>query len=557
MRRSRLALAVAVLAVTCGCREQPSSAPRSAVVVDGGTLHVFTQDDPTLDPGRAVSAQDLDLGRLVYRTLTTNGSTAETASAVVPDLATDTGRTSDSGRTWTFTLKAGLTYEDGSPITSYDVKYGFERAMADVVDTGTRFLIGPMLVGGDTYPGPYKDHGAGLASIETPDARTIAFHLTRPRADFPYITTRGAFSPIPRASDPVTHPDSRLPASGPYRITRWAHGHLLVLERNPRWPRATDPVRRAAPDRFLVHLAAEPRAVDQRMLDAKGDDASAVTLIPVQPAQVPEALALQRSGRAYTGYTGAVEYFFLNTRHKPLDDVRVRQAVNACTDREALRRSSVRSLADGEITAQVLPPTVAGYRRYDPFDSGGTGNVTRGKQLLAEANVGKVRITVQYPDIPLNADRVAALEKGLARCGITVTSAPIDASGYFATVGDRAREGDVAWVQWTPDWPSASTVLQTLFDSRTAVPQGNLVLSQPAGSLAAELDSEIDAINQLSDQSAVAARWGALDRRITDLALTDPFFAVKAVMLRGGNVRGTYFHTVFQGPDLVSLGLRR
>ena len=54
---------------------------------------------------------------------------------------------------------------------------------------------------------------------------------------------------------------------------------------------------------------------------------------------------------------------------------------------------------------------------------------------------------------------------------------------------------------------------------------------------------------------AVAARWGALDRRITDLALTDPFFAGRAVMLRGTEVAGTYLHPVLQGPDLVSIGL--
>lgn len=99
----------------------------------GGTLTVLSnQDFAHLDPARNWVMPAMDFGtRLIYRTLTTfRAEPGEKGSEIVPDLATDLGRSSDGGRTWTFTLKPGLVYEDGTPIRARDIKYNVERSFA-------------------------------------------------------------------------------------------------------------------------------------------------------------------------------------------------------------------------------------------------------------------------------------------------------------------------------------------------------------------------------------------------------------------------------------------
>ncbi len=186
----------------------------------GGTLTVlYTQDFAHLDPQRNYVMFAMDFGtRLLYRTLTTYAAKpGQAGTEVVPDMATGTGTTSDNGKTWTFHLKPGLKFEDGSPITSADVKYGVERSFAPDLPEGPGYAR-TMLEGGDQYNGPYKDKG-GLDSIGTPDDQTIVFHLKEPSMDWPKITTLPTFAPVPKAKDAGVNYDKRPFSSGP---TRWS-----------------------------------------------------------------------------------------------------------------------------------------------------------------------------------------------------------------------------------------------------------------------------------------------------------------------------------------------
>ena len=102
----------------------------------GGNVNVLMSSDfQTLDPGNSNYVQTANVGQLYYRTLTMAKETAGQPPKIVPDLATDLGKASSDGLTWTYTLKDGLKYEDGSPITSADIKYGIERTFARDVYT--------------------------------------------------------------------------------------------------------------------------------------------------------------------------------------------------------------------------------------------------------------------------------------------------------------------------------------------------------------------------------------------------------------------------------------
>lgn len=190
----RVAAAAAVLAVAAGaaaCGPEGSSkgsddtSGAAGAPKKGGTLTVLNsspQDD--FDPARLYTSGGGNVPSLVFRTLTTrNREDGAAGSKVVPDLATDLGTPSKNATVWTYTLKDNLKYEDGSAITSADIKYGIERSFAAELSGGAPYLR-DWLIGGAGYQGPYKDK-KGLASIETPDAKTIVFHLNKPEGEFP------------------------------------------------------------------------------------------------------------------------------------------------------------------------------------------------------------------------------------------------------------------------------------------------------------------------------------------------------------------------------------
>ena len=103
---------------------------------------------------------------------------------LVPALATAPGVASDNGLTWTYHIKSGVKFEDGTPVTSKDVKYAVERTFdRGVLPNGPNYFAN--LLGGNAanYPGPYKDKAKdkmGLTAIDTPDATTVVFHLQGP-----------------------------------------------------------------------------------------------------------------------------------------------------------------------------------------------------------------------------------------------------------------------------------------------------------------------------------------------------------------------------------------
>ncbi|AUG77087.1 hypothetical protein CFP65_2246 [Kitasatospora sp. MMS16-BH015] len=555
MRRG-LAAALVVVGGLTGCTSTGGAAgPASAGAVRGGTLHVLsTLDLEHLDPARAYVTSTQDVGRLVYRTLTTFAAAPGPAGGVVvPDLATDTGRPSDGAKTWTFTLKAGVKYEDGRPITSADVKYGVERTFAPELPEGPPY--GRLwLAGGGAYHGPYQDPG-GLASIETPNDRTVVFHLNRPVADFGSAVSLPMFAPVPKDKDTGVSYDSRPFSSGPYKIASFEPKKRLTLTRNTAWDPATDSVRKGLPDQVVIDLNLDSAVVDQRLVAGQGEDADAVAMEPIGPASVARVVNdPEVKQRLVTGESINTRFLSVNTRRVP--DLRVRQAIAYALDKDALRTTRGGPIA-GQLATTLLPPTLPGSAAEDPYPSpDGKGDPAKAKALLAEAG--------QATGLTLTLDTVAsaggkaqgeAVQAALARAGITVKINEISSSAFYSTVGNTAQEHDLVIDGWTPDWPGASTYLPILFDGRLITPEGNNNRAQYDSK---PVEAELDRLAAVGDPAAAQAGYGELAKRIMQDAPVVPFLWDKAAVLVGPNVAGAYGHTAFVGRlDLVSLGLRK
>lgn len=508
----------------------------------GGTLTVLNATAQTdFDPARLYTSGGGNIPSLVFRTLTTrNRENGAAGAKVVPDLATDLGRPSKNATVWTYTLKAGLTYEDGSPITSADIKYGIERSFAGELSGGAPYLR-DWLVGGADYQGPYKDK-KGLDSIETPDARTIVFHLNKPEGEFPYLATQTQFAPVPKAKDDGTKYEEHPVSSGPYKVVKNENdGERMILERNAHWSAKTDPERKAYPDRIDVRSGLDSSVINQRLSAGQGPDAAAITTdTNLGPAELAKVTGdRQLAARVGTGHFGYTNYLAFNPKVKPFDDPKVREAIAYAVD-----RSSVINAAGGSSLAEpattFLPNQKSfGYTPYDPFPAGASGDPAKAKDLLKQAGYAHgLTVTLTHSnaqDFETSPEIATALQDSLKRAGITVELKGLETNDYSDTIHDVAKEPGFFISRWGADWPSGGPFLAPIFDGRQIVKDGSNFnsarLDDPA------VNKEIDAINKLTDLTAAAKRWGALDKKIGEQALTVPLFHPVYKRLYGKDVK--------------------
>ncbi|MEU1196039.1 ABC transporter substrate-binding protein [Streptomyces sp. NPDC005813] len=538
-----VSLVVAAGAAACGPKDNDAdSAGADSKPQKGGTLTVLNanpQED--FDPARLYTSGGGNVPSLVFRTLTTrNRENGAAGAQVVPDLATDTGRPSKNATVWTYTLKKGLKYEDGTPITSADIKYGIERSFAAELSGGAPYLR-DWLIGGADYQGPYKDK-KGLDSIETPDDLTIVFHLNKPEGEFPYLATQTQFTPVPKAEDTGTKYEEHPVSSGPYKVVKNENdGERLVLERNTHWSATTDAERKAYPDKIDVRSGLDSSVINQRLSASQGADAAAVTtdtnLGPAELAKVSGDKAL--AARVGTGHFGYTNYLAFNPKVKPFDNPKVRQAISYAVDRTSVINAAGGSSLAEPATTYLPDQKSFGYTPYDHFPAGKSGDPAKAKELLKEAGYKNgLTITLTHSnskDFETSPEIATALQDALKKAGITVKLQGLEDNDYSDKIHSAKTEPGLFLAHWGADWPSGGPFLAPIFDGRQIVKDG---ANFNTGFLDDKsVNAEIDAINKLTDLDQAARRWGALDKKIGEQALTVPLFHPVYKRLYGKDVK--------------------
>ncbi|WP_245880814.1 ABC transporter substrate-binding protein [Streptomyces zhaozhouensis] len=521
----------------------------------GGTVTLLQNADFSyLDPARGFDGGVNNFYRLVYRTLTTSApGDSDDPSAVVPDLATDLGTPSEDGLSWTFTLKEGITFEDGQPITSADVRFGVSRSWDPELGIGSPWAR-QVIDAPEDYEGPYRS--GPLETIETPDERTVVFHLKEPFPEFGSLVAQPNFVPFPEGSGAGDEFVGDIIASGPYTLDSYTPGSSIELVRNEAWDPETDDVRPAYPDRWNIVIGLDPATIDERLLAGQGADVNAFGLT-IQPATLPRVQTPQLERRLLELPSVCLTYMGMNTTKEPFDDVRVRQAVNLAVDKAAVRTASGGTQL-AELASTILPPTVGGHRDYDLYPSeGDAGDVEAARALLEEAGVGDgFTMTLDIRSQPKMQAQAEAIQQALQKIGVTVELNVIDVSSYYETIGTTALQHDAAITGWCPDWASsASTFLPPLFDGRTITEVGNSNLAQIDDE---GINARIDEIRAMTDLAAANEQWGQLDEEIMELAPVVPLVFESSLALPGENLTGLHSSpgAASGGIDLVLVGLR-
>lgn len=549
-----LGLAAALALTGCSGGGDTSGDGGSGDVVKGGTLHVLaTTDFSHLDPAQGWDGGVNNFYRLIYRTLTTYaGGDAKDPTEMVPDLATDLGTPNEDNTEWTFTLKDDIFFQDGSEITSEDVRFGVERSLDPDIAVGSPYAK-ILLDGADDYEGVYKD--GHLDSIETPDDKTIIFHLNQPFADFGSAVAQPVYTPFPADGDVTTTSIDKQPiSSGPYVVTKYTPGSTIVLERNEYWEPDSDEVRKAYPDKFVWMLGLDNSTIDERMIADQGDDKNAISGI-VLASSLSRIQEPSIQERTLEGLKGCTTYLALNNTKAPLDDVKVRQAISYAIDKKSVQ-TATGGPALTDIATSMLPPSVKGQQDFDLYPSkDNEGDPEKAKELLAEAGYADgFEMSLDMRAVPVTQAQAESLQESLGKVGIDVKLNVIDTAKYWQIIGTPSQQTDAAIAGWCPDWPTGATFLPPLFEGSQIFDQGNSNIAQFDNE---EVNTRMDEIRAMTDVDKANKAWGELDKQILESAPAVPLTWEKSVTVTGSNIANANLHIAYSGGiDYVTVGLK-
>jgi peptide/nickel transport system substrate-binding protein len=532
-------------------KDSKGPAPEVPGASKGGTFHIIRETQIShLDPQRVYSFAGLMGSPLYARFLTTFKDDGSGKVTLVGDLAETPGTDVNKDcKVWEFKIKDGVKFEDGTPITSKEIAYGIARSFDGDLTGGPTYLQ-EWLADSPQYDTKwnFKANKTALPpGLTTPDAKTLKFEFAKPHCDLPFAASLPYTAPLKADKDTGVNLDNQPFASGPYKVSKNTPGVELVLERNPNWDPATDPVRHAYPDKVVWHFGPDQQTGANRVIADNGEDQAALGFngVPVSlTAKVLGDTALKP--RVIQGPTPSLWRLTINTQR--VTDLPVRQALNYAIDRDGFIKTYGGAATATAVTT-LMPPSTIGYQQYDAYPAGPNGNPEKAKELLA----GKT------PELVLGVgddhpEYATQLKGNLEKAGFKITVKMIPADAKLDETKKKNNPWDLYIDQWAADWPSGAAILPVLFDGRGIKADGN---SNTAFVNSDEINKEFDRVLALP-AGEQGAEWAKLDQRIMkELAPAVPLFVENGLFVHGSKVGGIFLSSIFGYPSFTNVYVKQ
>jgi peptide/nickel transport system substrate-binding protein len=523
----------------------------------GGTLTFDWRSGPdSFDPGNTYYAADWDFARFYSTALMTyKNCPGACGKQLVPALATAPGTVSDNGLAWTYHLKPGVKFEDGTPVTSQDVKYAVERTFdRGVMANGPNYFTN--LLGGNakSYPGPFKDRAKnlmGLTAISTPDSTTVVFHLAKPFSDFDYLATIPQTAPVPPDKDTGTSYQTHIVSTGPYKFQSYQLNKTAVLVPNTQWNASMFPTVSQLPSKIVVNMNMNPNDVDNRLLagDAQVDFAGT----GVQAAARAKILANPNlKAQSDNPITGFGWFFYVDSQVAPFTNLACRQAVEYATNHLTMQNAYGGPVAGGAIGSTVMPPTVAGYQKFDLYEAttktqGDPAMAKQKLQACGQPNGFSTGIAYRS-DRPTETQGAQALQQALSAVGIKTTLHGYPSSTYYTNFAGAPKymashNIGIAFGGWGADWPDGYGFLSQLVAGNSIVPTGNTNIGMLNDPIVNDLFTKAAGITDQAQRNAI---WGQIDKEVMKQAVIVPIVYAKALIYRPPTLTNVYFNQAYQ-----------
>lgn len=527
----------------------------------GGTATVYQETDFShLDPGQIYVSDGKLLSRLIFRGLTQYAEDDQGNLTVVGDLATDAGKVSDGGKTWTYTLKSGLKDENGNPINSADIRHTVERLYSSYITDGPTYLQQWLSGAGTTYRKAYAgpDKGKHLPDnvLETPDDKTIVFHFKDAQPDLPQMLTMPGYSVVPEETDTKEKYDNDPVSLGPYKIADFKPGKSMKLVKNPEWDAKSDSVRHQYVDGFNIEMNHDDEDQTKTLLADQGEAKNAmmftgqVATTQLQ-AVVSNKAAMKRTIQGYAPYV-----WQLNFNMDRVKDKKLRDAITLAMPSASVFKADGGAYG-GEVANSLMSPTTPGYdEKYDPFNRAKkpNGDIAAAKKLIDEGGFKGKKIVYAYGNTPVRQQQAVLIADALEKIGLDVQKKEVDSATWYEQVGKVKNGYDLYMTGWGQDWPSASTVFPPLYDG-TTIQDGSSNYSHINDE---HVNSEIARIVKITDTAEATKAWDALNKYITEkVNPAAPIYYTKVFQIFGSNIGGIRYSSDSSYVDVTRIFLKK
>ncbi|MCK2035716.1 ABC transporter substrate-binding protein [Microbacterium sp. SSW1-49] len=524
--------------------EGSAEAPAAEVVdaVSGGEV-IIADESPfeSTDPAALNVSAARSVGtELLFRTLTTYLTDGESGdTSLVGDLATNAGSANEDDTVWTYTLREGITFEDGTPITAQDVAYGIARSFTTLGVAGEQNLQ-DALDPDRAYQGPY-DGELLPPGVTTPDEQTIVFTLDQPTPLLPYFLSTANTSPVPADADTRQSYGSEFVSTGPYRLGEYVPEQYMVLVRNEGWDPETDPVRHQYPDSYRIEFNVSASTQVQRALASQGADGNLLGSSNVPQQDMPSVTG-DDEANIIAGAIPATYFITINTER--VTDLAVRQALNYAIDRDGLAK------ARGGVNVAtplntILPSALVGYVESDTYP------MSPDVEAAEKALDGQTpELTYCYANSTLGNGDAVVVQSSLEAAGFKINLNPIEGASYVSTVRNPDSGCDLFFFSWAPAYPDPSAVMNPLLNGASGI---NLSLLDDKA-----VNDELATLAGESDRAVAAPQYGELDKTVmTDQVPMIPTVSENVYQLAGSNVKGSFVNPIRSFPSLVNIYLEQ
>ena len=485
--------------------------------------YYFTAEPRALDPALSTDVPTGEVVAMVFDNLTQ----FDAEGGLGPGLATR-WEPDSTGAVWTFHLRQGAVFHDGTPVTAERIHASLLRALAPGTTGGRSWPLHPIRGARAYADGKARD----VEGLRIVDDSTLRFVLEEPLNLFPKFLAMPVTAIVPAPVGPAF--DQGPVGSGPWRFVRWSHDDEIVLAANENWWGG-----RPGADSLRIRIIPEP------LTQAAEYEAGNLSVVEVPLGETRRweerhADELQRRPGLKALYVA------INTTRGPLRDVRVRRALNHAVDVPALLETVMGGR--GVAAAGAIPPGLVGHDssraryRHDPAEA---------RRLLAEAGHADGLSLRLWRTQRAELARVAqVIQQALSEVGVSVEIVERDASSARAAA--RKGETDLFLTDWWGDYPDPENFIYPLFHSANRGTGGNYAyLSDPV------LDSMVLRARATTDSAEQRRLYAEADRRVFDAApWIFLWFPVDLWAMRP-EVEGWSFPAIFSGQRWANVAVRQ
>jgi peptide/nickel transport system substrate-binding protein len=526
-------------AIATDPKDSQGPAPEVPGAKRGGTLKMlFETDFEHLDPQRTYTVQAMSIQHLLVRTLTQFREDGQGKLTLIGDLAETPGKDVNGDcKTWEYTLKKGVKYEDGTEVKAADVAYGIARSFEETIDGGATYVqewLADNPSYNAEYKGPYTSGNTNVPGLTVDGDYGLKFTFKNPHCDLPFALALPTSAPVPAAKDTKTEYDRRIFSSGPYKIKEYTRDTQLVLERNPNWDAKTDPLRHDYLDNVVVEMGPNATAQTERVLAGSGDDAAAVAWDGVPQSLVNQVLGGDQAVKDRLNHVPGPFVYVLSINNERIKDLKVRQAIGCALDKQGILLTQGGDAA-GKLTNTLIADTTLGWADYpDPTGCGPNGDPEKAKQLLGGQ---KIKLVFMSRNSEYGQQTAPVVKESLEKAGFEVVVQYVDRAQHNPTARTRGNQYDIYITNWGADWPSGASTIPVLYDGRKLGPQGN---SNVSYFNADDVNAEIDKASALPAGEA-GDDWAKIDRMIQEKYYpVAPIYQTKHIVLMGAKVGGVF-----------------